>query len=109
MADLWPYRDGILSYTALCPVRPWRRRRRRRDVGHSGGIGVRRAAFDLIRSSTVDDENPLRLDHGCRDPIRDCWRNCRRDLQNSFADSDIANPLDTAPSPWGQQIIAFEC
>ena len=91
MADLWPYRDGILSYTALCPVRPWRRRRRRRDVGHSGGVGVRRATFDLIRSSTVDDENPLRLDRGCRDPIRHCRRNHWRDLQTGFADNDIAN------------------
>src|SRR4030095_901737 len=88
MADLWPYRDGILPYTALCPVRPWRGRRRWRDVGHSGGVGVRRAAFDLIRSSTVDDENPLRLDRGCRDPIRDCWRNHWRDLQAYPGEND---------------------
>jgi agmatine deiminase len=80
----------------LCPVRPWRRRRRRRDVGHSSGVGVHRATFDLVRSSTVDDENPLRLDRGCRDPIRDCWCNHRRHLQTGFADNDIINPFGRA-------------
>ena len=81
MADSGSYRNGILLHDALCPLRSGRRRRRRRDVGHSGGVSVRRTTFDLIRSPTVDDENPLRLDRGCRDPIRDCWRNHWRDLQ----------------------------
>ena len=51
------------------------------------------ATFDLIRSSTVDDENPLRLDRGCRDPIRDCWRNHRRHLQTGFADQRYNQPV----------------
>ena len=48
------------------------------------GISIRRAAFDLVRGPTVDDEDPLRLDRGCRDPIRDCRRNCWRDLQTQL-------------------------
>ncbi len=42
-------------FTLLCArYVPERTRRRRSDAGHSGGISVRRATFDLIRSPTIN-------------------------------------------------------
>ena len=42
-------------FTLLCArYVPERTRRRRSAAGHSGGISVRRATFDLVRSPTIN-------------------------------------------------------
>src|SRR5206468_9341372 len=85
MADFGSYRHGILFHHALCPLHSRRRRRRQRNTGDSSGISICRAACDLVRSGAIDDQNPLWLDRGRRDPIRDCRRTRWRDLQAQLA------------------------
>src|SRR5215831_3035170 len=47
-------RHGVLFHRAVCSLRAGRTRRRRSDAGLSGGISIRGATFDLIRSPTIN-------------------------------------------------------
>ena len=81
MACARSIRHGVLFHPALCSLRSKRTGRRRRDAGASGGVSVRRAAFDFVRSPTINLQNPFRLDRWRCDPIHNRWRNRWRPLQ----------------------------
>ena len=83
MACAWSVRHGFLFHAAVRPVSSERTRRRRSDAGPSGGVSVRRATFDLVRSPTINVQNPLRLDRWRGNPIHSRRRNRRRHLQTS--------------------------
>src|SRR5213078_1165454 len=80
VADFRSHRYGILSYTALCEICPCWRRRRVREAGNFGGVGICWCRSDHVRSTAADHEDPLRLDRWGLGPIRNCGRNHWRDV-----------------------------
>ena len=80
MANFGPHRHGVLFHYALCPFRAGRGAGRVRDAGNRSGIDIRWRRSDHVRSTAADDKDPLRLDCGRFDPIRDRRRNHWRDL-----------------------------
>ena len=83
MACSWSIRHGVLFHLALYSLRSKRTRKRRSDAGASGGVSVRRPTFNLVRSPTINVQNPFRLDRWRGDPIHNRGRNRRRHLQTS--------------------------
>src|SRR5438093_2037899 len=85
IARFWARCDGVLSHATLCTICPRRWRRRLRDARNPGSADICRRRPDHFRGTAADGQDPLRLDCRPLDPIHDCRRNDRRDLQDRFA------------------------